>query len=107
VNSELNTVAPEGDGSHMTLPVLHFSPHRTFAVVDLRGSTHKGTVDVFHVPTGKRATPPRHIAAVSKRATCVQLADWLDDLDPVDDIGQLRIPRDEYHSRFTGWVRAL
>lgn len=103
--SVLDVVNP--DGSTSALPVIHASPRGTYAVVDLRGSAHKGVVDVFHTGTGKRATPPRHFAAIGKRAVSIRLADWLDELDPVDDEGALRIDRAEYHSRFDDFVKAL
>ncbi|WP_433673804.1 hypothetical protein [Microbacterium gorillae] len=102
--TELATVTGP-NGAIATLPVLHVSPRGTFAVVDLRGSDHRGTVDVFHVGTGKRATPVRHFESIRTRSVCVRLADWLDLLDPVDHQGELKIGRLEYHQAFDAWVR--
>lgn len=93
------------DGSRETRPVLFVSPSGTFAAVDLRGSEAAGTVDVFHVGTGLRATPPKHFAAVGKQKTAKALAAFLDGLDPVDDEGVLKIDRAEYHRQFDAWVK--
>lgn len=84
---------------------LLLSPRAKFAVADLRGSTLKGTVDVFHVGTGLRATPPRHFAAVGKQKIAKALAAFLDELDPVENDGSLKIERAEYHREFDAWVK--
>lgn len=86
------------DGTTALAAVLHLSPRGTFASVKLAGTPHKGTVDVFHVGTGKRATPPRHFDKVRARKAAAALADGLDVYDPVTDDGTLRVNRDEYHA---------
>jgi hypothetical protein len=92
-------------GAREDRPALLVSPSGTFAAVDLRGSDLKGTVDVFHVHTGLRATPPRHFSKVGNQKTAKALAAWLDELDPVEDDGTLKIERDEYHRAFGEWIK--
>lgn len=101
--SEIEIVV--SDGSRETRPVLHTSPRGTFVVADLRGSSTKGTVDVFHVGTGKRATPKRHFDHVRNRTVAKALADWLDEQEFVNDDGSLRVDRAEYHRAFDEWVK--
>ena len=94
------------DGTTTAVPVLHLSPNGTFAAVKLAGTAHKGTVDVFHVATGKRATPTRLFDKVRTQKIAKALADALDEYDPVTPDGQLLVPRGEYHERYDGLVAA-
>lgn len=103
--STINIVMP--DGATGPAEVLKFSPCETFAVVKLTGTPHKGTVDAFHVGTGKRATPPRHFATVRNRTAANAAADFLDELGAVSDDGTLRIPREEYHAHFDTFAKGL
>jgi hypothetical protein len=95
------------DGDPVPAEVLHLSPSGTFAVVKLTGTPHKGTVDVFHVGTGKRATPIRHFPVVRTKTIAIALADALDEFNPVEADGTLRVAREEYHRRVDEIVRAL
>lgn len=95
------------DETMTAVAVLHLSPRGTFAAVKLTGTPHKGTVDVFHVGTGKRATPTRLLDKIRTQKTAKALADLLDEFDPVDSAGTLRIPREEYHSRYEELVTRL
>lgn len=94
------------DGTTTAVSVLHLSPNGTYAAVKLAGTPHKGTVDVFHVGTGKRATPTRLFDKVRTQKIAKALADLIDELDPVDPTGTLRIPREEYHRRYEELVTA-
>lgn len=95
------------DGTTGDAAVLHLSPHGTYAVVKLTGTAHKGTVDVFHTGTGKRATPPRHFGAVRTQKVAHALADSLDAYDPVHEDGALRVTVGEYHAHLDAFVAAL
>lgn len=99
MSDELTIILP--DGTTGTAEVLHTSPRGTYAAVKLTGTPHKGTVDVFHTGTGKRATPTHLFDKVRTQKTAKALADTLDDLDLVDENGTLRtLAPAEYHSRF-------
>lgn len=100
---ELEIVMPTGEREMAT--VLHLSPSGTYAVVKLAGTSHSGTVDVFNVGTGKRATPPRHFPFVRMKTIAIALAADLDAYDPVDADGELRVAREEYHAHFDAFVR--
>lgn len=105
MNAELTTVTP--DGGTESRPIVRLSPRGLYATVDLTGSVHPGRVDVFHVGTGKRATPRRHFAAVGTRKAAAHVADRLDEIDPVAADGTLQISRDEYHQLFAQIVTEL
>lgn len=103
MSNELTIILP--DGTTGTAEVLHTSPRGTYAAVKLTGTPHKGTVDVFHTGTGKRATPTRLFDKVRTQKTAKTLADTLDELDLVDETGNLRgITPPEYHSRYNELV---
>lgn len=102
--TELTIVLPDGTAGAAT--VLHMSPRGTYAAVKLTGTPHKGTVDVFHVGTGKRATPTRLFDKVRAQKTAKTLADLLDEYDPVDTDGSLRVTPEEYHERYDELVAA-
>lgn len=86
-----------GAGERSTQPVLYLSPSGTFAVVSLKNSGIVGAMDVYHVGTGKRATPPRLQASTRTIKKATAFADFLDELNPVDSTGALLIEREEYH----------
>lgn len=104
MSDELAIIMP--DGTAGKAPVLHTSPHGTYAAVKLAGTAHKGTVDVFHTGTGKRATPTRLFDKVRSQKTAKALADALDEYDPVDADGGLRVTAEEYHARYDELVEA-
>lgn len=101
---DLSIIMP--DGTNGTATVLHASPRGTYASVKLSGTPHKGTVDVFHVGTGKRATPTRLFDKVRTQKVAKELADALDEYDPVDSDGNLRIPAADYHAKYRELVAA-
>ena len=102
---DLTIILPDGTTGSAT--VLHTSPRGTYAAVKLAGTSHKGTVDVFHVGTGKRATPTRLFDKVRTQKVAKALADELDTFDPVDTDGVLRIPAADYHAKYDELVAAL
>ncbi|SDH51442.1 hypothetical protein [Microbacterium sp. 77mftsu3.1] len=104
--STINISTPAGDGT-IEAEAVHMSPRGLYAAVKLTGTDHKGTVDVFHVGTGKRATPPRWWQQVRTATAAKTLADQLDEFDPVEDDGTLRVTREEYHTRYDQLVKAL
>lgn len=104
MSDELVIILPDGTTGEAT--VLHTSPRGKYAAVKLTGTPHKGTVDVFHVGTGKRATPTRLFDKVRSQKTAKALADALDDYDPVDPDGALRVTAEEYHTRYDELVAA-
>lgn len=87
--------------------VLHVSPRGLYFVAKLTGTGLKGTVDVFHEGTGKRATPPRHFSKVRTQAVARAVADDLDVYDPVAPDGTLRVTREEYHAHFDELIDAI
>lgn len=86
------------NGERSEVDVLHTSPRGLYVVAKLTGTPHKGTVDVFHAGTGKRATPPRHFDKVRAQKVAKALADDLDAYDPVAPDGTLRATAQEYHA---------
>ena len=95
------------DGALAPAEVLHLSPRGLYAAVKLTGTPHKGTVDAFHVGTGKRATPPNHFDSVRTQKVARELADDLDEFDPVEVDGTLRLPAAEYHAHVDAFVAGL
>lgn len=86
-------------------PVI--SEHGDYVVTDLRGSSLKGTIGVFHVGTGKNAVPPRHADAVRSQKSAKAVAEWLNIQHPVDQEGNLLVDRALYHSAFADFVATL
>lgn len=102
--TELTIVLP--DGTTGAAEVLHTSPRATYATVKLTGTAHKGTVDVFHVGTGNRATPTRLFDKVRTQKVAKALTDLLDEYDPVAPDGMSKVTAEEYHQRYDELVAA-
>jgi len=98
-------VLPDGERTEAT--VLHVSPRGLYFVAKLSGTPHKGTVDVFHEGTGKRATPPRHFDKVRSQKVAAALADDLDTYDPVAPDGTMKVTVEEYHAYIDELMDAL
>lgn len=90
-----------GTGERADQPVLHLSASKTFAVASLKNSGLVGAMDVYHVGTGLRATPPKFQTKTRAKKSAVAFADFLDDMNPVTDDGTLRIEREEFHRLVT------
>lgn len=95
------------DGERGEAEVLHLSPRGLYAVVKLAGTPHKGTVGVFHVSSGKRATRPQHLDQVRTQKVARAVADALDEYDPVTDDGTLRVLVEEYRGHLDTLVKEL